>query len=288
MAVKIRLKRLGRKKRPYYRIVAIDSRVRRDGVELERLGWYDPLANNGDQVRLNEERILHWLSEGAQPTDTMKNLMSSKGLSLKWHLMQQGASEAEIETALAEWGKAQEEKAKRREAKQAQNLREKKEKAKPQTAEKSAAAGEPAIEKAAAEPEAQIEPAEAAVEQAAETAEEAQAPVGETAGPAKAEAEAPTTDEVAGQVESPKQDAAPEAQMEPDQGKADSGVEATETAQPAGGPAAEPEAQIEPAEATAEQAAEATGETTEAPEKAPEEEAAAEAGDKPDDEVSKE
>ncbi|MCK4577940.1 MAG: 30S ribosomal protein S16, partial [Candidatus Marinimicrobia bacterium] len=100
MAVKIRLKRLGRKKRPFYRLVAMDSRTRRDGAEIERLGWYDPLETTGEKFRLNEERIFYWLGVGAQRTDTVHNLFTRTGLNFRWDLMKSGKSEAEIEKAL--------------------------------------------------------------------------------------------------------------------------------------------------------------------------------------------
>ena len=73
MAVKLRLKRIGRRKRPFYRIVAIDSRTRRDGAEIERLGWYDALRTDV-AVELHEERIIHWLKQGAQPSETVNNI----------------------------------------------------------------------------------------------------------------------------------------------------------------------------------------------------------------------
>ena len=77
MAVKIRLKRMGRKNRPFYRIVAIDSRSRRDGVEIERLGWFDPLRTDV-AVNLNEDRVIHWLKQGAQPSETVGNNLTEE------------------------------------------------------------------------------------------------------------------------------------------------------------------------------------------------------------------
>ena len=70
MAVKIRLKRMGRKKNPFYRLVAIDSRKRRDGLEIELLGWYNPIPKEFT-YNFKEERILHWLKEG-KPTGKNK------------------------------------------------------------------------------------------------------------------------------------------------------------------------------------------------------------------------
>ncbi len=79
MAVRIRLQRLGRKKRPFYRLVAADARAQRDGVFLERLGHYNPLTDPAD-VLIDEEKVLKWLRRGAQPTDTAKRLLSQEGI----------------------------------------------------------------------------------------------------------------------------------------------------------------------------------------------------------------
>ena len=104
MAVKIRLKKLGRKKRPFYRVVAIDSRFKRDGREIERLGWYDPVQAN-HSCSLEEDRILHWLDQGAIPSETVKGLFKKAGLSYKWHLMKQGLKGLELDKLLEEWNK---------------------------------------------------------------------------------------------------------------------------------------------------------------------------------------
>ena len=109
MAVKIRLKRMGRVKRPFYRIVAIDSRTRRDGPEIERLGWFDPLKTDV-AVELKEDRIIHWLEQGAQLSDKVSTIFTSTGLQYKLHLMREGKSEEEIVAALTEWQLGQEEK----------------------------------------------------------------------------------------------------------------------------------------------------------------------------------
>ena len=83
MAVRIRLQRHGRKKRPFYRLVAADARAQRDGVFLERLGHYDPLTDPADIV-IDEEKALKWLRRGAQPTDTAKRLLSKCGILMKF------------------------------------------------------------------------------------------------------------------------------------------------------------------------------------------------------------
>lgn len=72
MAVKIRLSRLGKKKAPFYRIVAIDSRRKRDGQFIEDLGTYNPLT--GEIIQFHQERIAHWISQGAIPTDSVLKL----------------------------------------------------------------------------------------------------------------------------------------------------------------------------------------------------------------------
>ena len=76
MAVRIRMKRLGRKHRPYFRIVAIDGRQPRDGRILEELGSYDPMVKNTDErVRLKPDRIKYWVGVGAQPSENVAVLM---------------------------------------------------------------------------------------------------------------------------------------------------------------------------------------------------------------------
>lgn len=81
MAVRIRCKRVGRRNRPCYHVDAFDSRTRRDGRCLEHLGIYDPLEKNEDkQVTLKADRIRHWLSKGAKPTDTVRQLLLRAGV----------------------------------------------------------------------------------------------------------------------------------------------------------------------------------------------------------------
>lgn len=82
MSMKIRLARGGSKKRPFYRIVATDSRMPRDGRFIEKLGSYDPLLakDNENRVRMDLERIQHWLDLGAQPTDRIARFLEAAGL----------------------------------------------------------------------------------------------------------------------------------------------------------------------------------------------------------------
>ena len=82
--LKIRLTRLGAKKAPFYRIVVADSRSPRDGRFIETVGTYNPLVEE-NQVTLKEERVLEWLSKGAQPSDTVRNILSKEGVMKKFH-----------------------------------------------------------------------------------------------------------------------------------------------------------------------------------------------------------
>lgn len=81
---KIRLKRMGSKKRPFYRIVVADSRSPRDGRFIETVGTYNPLTQP-EQVTLKEEAIMGWLNNGAQPSDTVRNILSKEGVMKKFH-----------------------------------------------------------------------------------------------------------------------------------------------------------------------------------------------------------
>ena len=81
--VRLRSQRYGSKKSPFYRIVATDSRNPRDGRFIEVVGTYDPLTNPAT-VKLDEEKVMKWLSLGAKPTDTVKSLLSKEGLLAKF------------------------------------------------------------------------------------------------------------------------------------------------------------------------------------------------------------
>ncbi len=89
MAVKIRLKRMGAKKAPFYRIIVADARSPRDGRFIDTLGTYNPLTNPAE-IKVKEEETLNWLTKGAQPTDTVKNILSKAGIMEKYHKMRQG------------------------------------------------------------------------------------------------------------------------------------------------------------------------------------------------------
>jgi len=83
MAVKLRLKRMGSKQKPFYRVVAADSRSPRDGRFIETVGTYNPIKNPAE-VNIDEEKAIKWLNNGAIPTDTVKNLLSKQGIMAKY------------------------------------------------------------------------------------------------------------------------------------------------------------------------------------------------------------
>ena len=84
MAVKLRLKRGGSKQRPFYRIVAADARSPRDGRFIEKIGTYNPIPKEAE-ITIDEEKALKWLKDGAQPTDTVRSLLSKKGIMAKFN-----------------------------------------------------------------------------------------------------------------------------------------------------------------------------------------------------------
>lgn len=97
--VRIRMSRLGRKHRPFFRINAVEKRTPRDGKILEALGWYDPMVKDeAKAVELNTERIKHWLSVGAQPSDTVNDLLAKHGLidAEAWKQVRRGRSSKKI------------------------------------------------------------------------------------------------------------------------------------------------------------------------------------------------
>ena len=84
MAVKMRLKRMGAKKRPFYRIVVADSRFPRDGRFIEEVGFYNPIESPA-VVKLEKELVLKWLNNGATPTDTVRDILSKEGIMKEFH-----------------------------------------------------------------------------------------------------------------------------------------------------------------------------------------------------------
>ena len=103
-------------------MVAMDSRNRRDGAAIEELGWYNPIDSN-HSYDLKDERILHWLGEGAQPTDAAKKLLRRAGLSHRWHLMQQGMDGSDLEKEMKKCELNREDVLKKRAEKQEQKTK---------------------------------------------------------------------------------------------------------------------------------------------------------------------
>jgi len=211
LATKIRLKRIGRRNRPFYRLIVIDSRKKRDGAAIEQVGWYNPIADE-NSYDIKGDRVLHWLGEGAIPSDAVKKIMRQEGLSLRWHLMQQGVDEKEIEKEMKKWELNRENVLADRQAKKAEKLLKKKE-----ASQAEAAPEAPAEEKAEEAPEAEAAP-EAPAEEKAEEAPEAEAAPkapaeekAEEASEAEAAPEAPAEEKA---EEASEAEAAPEAPAE--------------------------------------------------------------------------
>ena len=110
MSVKLRFRRMGRKQMPVFGLVATDSRSPRDGRFIEDLGRYQPVAEPAT-FTCDADRVLYWLGQGAQPSDTVRNLLQKEGVLLRWALTRQGKSAEEIETAVAEFKERQSSKA---------------------------------------------------------------------------------------------------------------------------------------------------------------------------------
>ncbi|HSV57039.1 MAG TPA: 30S ribosomal protein S16 [Magnetospirillaceae bacterium] len=82
MSVKIRLKKFGAKKRPYYRVVVMDSRLAREGATLEEIGTYHPIKSGDAAITIDEAKVRAWLAKGALPSDTVRSLLNKKNIRL--------------------------------------------------------------------------------------------------------------------------------------------------------------------------------------------------------------
>lgn len=102
MPVRLRLARHGRKGRPYYYIVAADSRAPRDGKFLEKVGTYNPVSDPAE-IKVDHDLALKWLQNGAQPSTTVKSILRYAGVNLKMALIKQGKSEEEVERIYSNW-----------------------------------------------------------------------------------------------------------------------------------------------------------------------------------------
>ncbi len=143
MAVRIRLRRVGKKKMPMYHIVAADSRAARNGKFLEVVGRYDPLKNPMI-IETKETRVFHWLKSGALPTDTVRSLFQRNGLWMKWTMTKSGADEAKIAAAMTQWQTVQAEKLARDAARKSRRAAKRKKAATPEQKEAAPAAAEAA------------------------------------------------------------------------------------------------------------------------------------------------
>lgn len=130
MAVRIRLRRVGKKKMPVYHIVAADSRTARSGKFLEIIGRYDPLQHP-PRITTNDQRVFLWLKRGALPTDTVRSLFQRTGIWLKWGMLKKGSDEATIAAAMEKWQMAQAEKLQRNDARRVRRAASRKARKKP-------------------------------------------------------------------------------------------------------------------------------------------------------------
>jgi small subunit ribosomal protein S16 len=147
LAVKIRLTRKGRKKKPFYRINVADSRSPRDGRFIESIGIYNPV-NDPPQVELKEDRVHYWLDQGAQPSHTVRNIFQKQGILMRRSLKKRGLDETVIDEEIKKWEVLQIERGRRQDM-----LKQQAKAAKAKSAEKEEKA-EPAVEMAEpAEPE---------------------------------------------------------------------------------------------------------------------------------------
>jgi len=214
VATTIRLTRMGRKKRPFYRLVVLDSRKRRDGAYLANLGYYNPFADP-HEVQLHQEEIITWLQKGATVSETARSLLKAEGVLYKYSLVKQGLETAEVEQRMTEWRDAAESRRKNRAdaavARRAAVRQEREDREAEARAKVEAAAAEAAAEAKAAEEKAAAEKAAAEAKAVAEeaSAEEApaeEAPVEEAAAEEAPAKEAPA-EEAAADDEAKKKDA---------------------------------------------------------------------------------
>ncbi|AXJ02045.1 SSU ribosomal protein S16P [Cyclonatronum proteinivorum] len=186
--VRIRLQRHGRKRAPFYHIVAADSRKKRDGRVIERLGRYNPVATPAT-VAVDTERVMYWIKTGAQPSETVERLLRNEGIYYRLHLERWKKSPEEIEAAVSSWKEEKAAKAgstvSNKEAKKAAIAAEEEafqaeQKKRAEEEAKKAEEARIAKEKADAEAKAAAEAAKAEAEAAPDTAAEADAPAEET------------------------------------------------------------------------------------------------------------
>lgn len=180
--VRLRLQRHGRRKLPYYYIVAADIRSKRDGRIIDTVGKFNPVIDTDARVNIDAEKAIFWLNKGAQPTDSVRTILKAEGIFYRLHLQRWGKSEEEIEAEVNQW---KEQKASG--VKPAQTRAEKM-KAQLKAEEEAAKKAEEEARKAA-EAEAKAKEEEAAKAEAEAKAEEAKAEEAEAAPAEEAKAE---------------------------------------------------------------------------------------------------
>lgn len=171
MAVRIRMKKMGSKKRPFYRIVVADSRSPRDGRFIDMLGYYNPLTDPAE-IKIDEDKLYKWLDDGAVPTDNTRDILKQLHLIEKWQLLSSGVAISEVDAKIEELR-----------AKQPKPKEEKKEK----LSKKAVAAAKKAEEdktKAEEEAKAKAEEEAKAAEEEKAAAKDKPAPEASEAGPA--------------------------------------------------------------------------------------------------------
>ena len=211
MPVKIRLQRHGRSKRPFYHIIVADSRNKRDGKFIERIGDYNPLTVPAT-INLDVDKAFQWVMDGAQPTDTAKKVLTFKGVLYKKHL-QRGVTKGafdqdEADKRFTEWAEEKMSKVQSRMEKELKQIEDKRNKRNTDEATKRSAKMVAKEEAAAAEEAAKIA-AEAPAEEAT-----TEAPAEEAATEAPAEEATPEAPEEEAATEAPAEEAAPEAPEE--------------------------------------------------------------------------
>jgi len=159
LGVKLRLRRMGKKRQPVYKVVAADVRSPRDGKFIEAIGLYNPKTDPAT-VEIKEDRVNYWLNVGALPTATVKNLLQQEGILYKRELEKKGLSEEEVSAKIDEWAQAKEAKSAKVE-KVKQDKQQAEEKAKADEKAKL----EKAEEKAKADEKAKLEKAEAKIKE---------------------------------------------------------------------------------------------------------------------------
>jgi small subunit ribosomal protein S16 len=172
LAVKIRLKKMGSKKRPFYRLIAADSRSPRDGRFLDNLGHYNPMVEPAE-IKIDEDKVYKWLGNGALPTESAANLLKAEGILERWELFKTGLTVVEVNAKIEERRLKQPKAQPKDQAKLSKK------------AVAAAKATEEAAAKAAEEEAKPAEAPEAPAEEAAAPAEAPEAPAEEAAAPAE-------------------------------------------------------------------------------------------------------